>query len=150
MMHCMTRSFRRVVAFTAMTAGAMACGTTGPQPAVRLWTDDFSIAISFDPSPPRALEPIEFKVVVRDRKTNQPIEGGQGRVFATNEDRKSTDNGLTPGKELGTYYTKMMFVNAGTWAVGIQFRRDTTQALQRANDWMQEILPETPPGKESK
>lgn len=147
----MTRRLRLAATLLALGAmgSAVACGPTGQQPAVRLWTDDFAVAISFDPSPPRALEQIEFKVVVRDRKTGQPIEGGQGRVFATNEDKKSVDNGLTPGKELGTYYAKLFFVNAGTWAVGFQFRADSTRPLQRANDWMQEILPESEPGKGS-
>ena len=146
----MRRRLRRTLAVGAVTAVAMglaACAPTGPQPQVRLYTDDFSIAISFDPAPPCALEPVDFKVVVRDAKTGEPIEGGEGRIFATNEDRKSTDNGLTPGKELGTYYSKLMFVNAGTWAIGFQFRRDSTQRLQRANDWMQEIMAEAPPGK---
>jgi hypothetical protein len=136
----------------ALAAGLLAimvtgCGPSGPQPQVRLYTDDYSIAISFDPAPPCALEQVEFKVVVRDTKTGEPIEGGEGRIFATNEDRKSVDNGLRPGPELGTYYSNLMFVNAGTWAIGFQFRRDTTQRLQRANDWMQQILSEAPPGQ---
>lgn len=135
---------------TLMAVATVACGPTGPQPQVRLFTDDFSIAISFDPAPPCALEQVEFKVVVRDAKTGEPIEGGEGRIFATNEDRKSVDNGLTPGQELGTYYSKLMFVNAGTWAIGFQFRRDSTQRLQRANDWMQEIMGEAPPGQNCK
>jgi len=126
---------------------AAGCGPSEPPPQVRLFTDDYSIAISFDPSPPCALEQVEFKIVVRDTKTGEPIEGGEGRIFATNEDRKSVDNGLRPGKELGTYYSNLMFVNAGTWAVGFQFRRDTTQRLQRANDWMQQILSEAPAGQ---
>lgn len=139
----------RLFAVAVATFGVLACGPEGPQPAVRLYTDDYSVAISFEPSPPRALEPIEFTVVVRDAKTGEPIEGGQGRLFATNEDRKSVDNGLTPGKELGTYHTSLFFVNAGPWAIGFQFRRDSTQRLQRTNDWMQEVFPETPPGQES-
>ena len=146
----MTRSIRRALAAFTMSVGLAGCSPTGPQPQVRLLTDDYSIAISFDPAPPRALEQIEFKVVVRDAKTGEPIEGGEGRIFATNEDRKSVDNGLTPGKELGTYYTKLMFVNAGPWAMGFQFRRDSTQLLQRTNDWMQEVRAEAPPGQESK
>jgi len=133
-----------VVAMLVVTLAA--CAPTGEQPQVRLYTDDFSIAISFDPSPPCALEEVQFKVVVRDTETGEPIEGGEGRLFATNEDRKSTDNGLTKGPELGTYYTSLMFVNAGTWAIGFQFRRDSTQRLQRTNDWMQQILADTPPG----
>jgi hypothetical protein len=140
----------RPLLFALAAAGAIACGPKGPQPAVRLYTDDYSIAISFEPAPPRSLEPIEFTIVVRDAKTGEPIEGGEGRLFATNEDRKSVDNGLTPGKELGTYHTRLMFVTAGPWAIGFQFRRDSTQRLQRTNDWMQEVFPETPPGQESK
>lgn len=146
----MTSLLPRALAAGALAVSALvaaACGPTGPQPQVRLYTDDFSVAISFDPAPPCALEQVEFKVVVRDAKTGEPIEGGEGRIFATNEDRKSVDNGLTPGEELGTYYTKLMFVNAGTWAIGFQFRRDSTQRLQRANDWMQEIMAEAPPGQ---
>ena len=141
---------RSAMAAMAVSLVTASCGPTGPQPQVRLYTDAYSVAISFDPSPPRALEQIQFKVVVRDAKTGEPIEGGEGRLFATNEDRKSVDNGLTPGKELGTYYTKLFFVNAGSWAIGFQFRRDSTERLQRTNDWMQEVLPETPPGQESK
>ena len=137
-----------LVAGAGMLVTAAACGPSGPQPQVRLYTDDYAIAISFEPAPPCALEQVQFKVVVRDTKTGEPIEGGEGRLFATNEDRKSVDNGLKPGKELGTYYTNLMFVNAGTWAVGFQFRRDTTQRLQRANDWMQQILSEAPPGQQ--
>ncbi|MBK6488564.1 MAG: hypothetical protein IPF98_17325 [Gemmatimonadetes bacterium] len=139
---------RPALAAGTLLAALLACGPSGPQPQVRLFTDDYSIAISFDPAPPCALEQVEFKVVVRDTKTGEPIEGGEGRIFATNEDRKSVDNGLRPGKELGTYYSSLMFVNAGTWAIGFQFRRDTTQRLQRANDWMQQILAEVPPGQE--
>ena len=143
----MIRRLRLALAASVLALGAVACGPTGPQPQVRLFTDDYSSASSFEPAPPCALEQVEFKVVVRDAKTGEPIEGGEGRIFATNEDRKSVDNGLTPGKELGTYYSKLMFVNAGTWAIGFQFRRDSTQRLQRANDWMQEILSEAPPGQ---
>jgi len=138
---------RPALAAGTLLLALLACGPSAPQPQVRLFTDDFSIAISFDPAPPCALEQVEFKVVVRDTKTGEPIEGGEGRIFATNEDRKGVDNGLRPGKELGTYYSSLMFVNAGTWAIGFQFRRDTTQRLQRANDWMQQILAEVPPGQ---
>lgn len=143
------RSLERLL-FAATIAGVVACGPTGPQPAVRLFTNDLAVAISFEPSPPRALEQIEFTIVVRDAKTGEPIEGGEGRLFATNEDRKSVDNGLTPGEELGTYHTRLFFVNAGPWAIGFQFRRDSTQRLQRTNDWLQEVFPETPPGQDTK
>jgi hypothetical protein len=122
-----------------------ACNAERRVPELRLYTDEFAMRISFDPTPPRALDDVRFRVVVRDKETGQPIEGGQGRIFATNEDRHNIDNGLTAGAELGTYYTTLRFVNAGPWAMGIQFRRDSTQRLQRTNDWMQDVLPDSGP-----
>lgn len=128
-----------------LAAWLVACSFEKPKPELRLYTDDLAIRVSFDPMPPRALTDIKYRVTVRDRKTGQPIEGGQGRIFATNEDRHSIDNGLTPGAELGTYYTTLRFVNAGPWAMGIQFRRDSTRILQRTTDWMQDVLPDSGP-----
>lgn len=122
-----------------------ACSAERRVRQMRLFTDDFAIRLTFEPMPPRSVTETRFRVVVRDKKTGQPIEGGQGRIFATNEDRHSIDNGLTPGAELGTYYTTLLFVNAGPWAMGLQFRRDSTQRLQRTNDWMQDVLPDSSP-----
>ena len=136
-----TRRVARVVLFAA--AWLAACSFETPKPDLRLFTDDLAIRVSFEPMPPRSLTDIKFRVTVRDRKTGQPIEGGQGRIFATNEDRHSIDNGLAPGAEPGAYYTTLRFVNAGPWAMGIQFRRDSLKVLQRTNDWMQDVLPDT-------
>lgn len=129
----------------AMAWLMVACSADGGPPELRLYTDDLAIRVSMEPTPPRALDDVKFRVVVRDRETGQPIENGQGRIFATNEDRHNIDNGLSPGAEVGTYYTTLRFVNAGPWAMGIQFRRDSTARLQRTNDWMQEIFPDTGP-----
>jgi hypothetical protein len=137
------RALRLLVVVTAWLAAA--CATSSGPPELRLYTDDLAFRVSFDPTPPRALDDVRFRVVVRDRKTGQPIENGQGRIFATNEDRHSIDNGLTAGPEVGTYYTTLRFVNAGPWALGLQFRRDSTQRLQRTNDWMQDVFPDTGP-----
>ena len=115
----------------------------------RLWTDDFYIRVTPNPAPPRALEQIEYTVVVQDKKTRQPIDIGEGRIFATNEDRKNTDNGFEKSAEPGTYRTTLFFATAGNWAMGIQFRRDSTQRLQRSNDWYQEVLQATEPGQDA-
>lgn len=138
---------RRSTLTLAMALFAMACGPTERPEGIRLWSDDFAIRVSSVPSPPRALEQIQYKVVVRDKETGEPIEVGEGRIFATNQDRHSIDNGLTKGKELGTYYTTLFFANSGPWAMGVQFRRDSTQRLQRTTDWMQDVLTATPPGQ---
>ncbi len=138
-------SLRALASFGAVLLAVAACSFERPVPEMRLYTDDFAFRVTFEPMPPRSIEETKFRVVVRDKKTGQPIEAGQGRIFATNEDRHSIDNGLTPGAELGTYYTTLKFVNAGPWAMGLQFRRDSTQRLQRTNDWMQDVLPDSGP-----
>jgi len=136
----------------ALTLGAAVIGCTAGPPTdtktTRLWTDDYYIRVTSDPSPPRALEQVEYTVVVQDKKTRQPIDVGEGRIFATNEDRKNTDNGFEKAPEPGTYRTKLFFATAGNWAMGVQFRRDSTQRLQRSNDWYQEVLQATEPGQD--
>ena len=132
-------------------AGLGAC-TAGPPTdtkTTRLWTDDYYIRVTSDPSPPRALEQVKYTVVVQDKKTRAPIDIGEGRIFATNEDRKNTDNGFEKAPEPGTYRTTLFFAVAGNWAMGVQFRRDSTQRLQRTNDWYQEVLAATDPSQDA-
>ena len=105
-----------------------------------LWTTEFEIRISSDVIPPKALEPIRYSIVIRDRKTHEPIANGQGRIFATNSDRKTIWDGFAYGPEVGTYHARLMFLTAGDWMMNVQFRRDSTQALQRPpDDWRQEV-----------
>lgn len=131
---------RRPVVLLALAAAVLGgCGPRERKPAdLRFWTDDLALRITAEPSPPPAREKIVWKVVVLDKETRQPIEGGEGRIFATSRDGARTWDALLPGPELGTYYGQMEFVTAGDWAMAIQFRRDSTQRLQRV-DWMQGI-----------
>lgn len=135
-----------VLAALAGVAVAAGCGPSKPITDERLWTDDFEIRVSVDPLPPRAQEPANFTVYVRDKKTREPIVNGQGRIFATNSDRHSIDNGFTYGPEVGTYHSHLLFITAGEWALGVQFRRDSTQALQQSLDWRQSVRGATPLG----
>lgn len=122
-----------------------ACGPSGKATDLRQWTNDLAFRISVDPMPPRAEDVATFKVVVRDKESGQPIEMGQGRIFATSRDQARTADGLRKGKEVGTYYARIRFVTAGDWAMGLQFRRDSASALQRTNDWVQSVAPSTGP-----
>jgi hypothetical protein len=36
-----------------------------------------------------------------------------------------------------------MFLTSGMWAMGVQFRRDSTQVLQRTKDWTQDVRADT-------
>lgn len=150
----MSRSLSAVVrlALVVLGAGALTACTAGPPTdtkATRLWTDDYYIVVTSDPSPPRALEQVKYTVVVRDKEDRTPIDVGEGRIFATNEDRKNTHNGFEKAEAPGTYRTTMFFATSGTWAMGIQFRRDSTQPLQRTNDWTQDVLQATEPGPDT-
>lgn len=117
-----------------------------PRHELRLTTEDFVIRVSPETRPTRALEPIYWRVVVHDAETGLPIQGGQGRIFGTNQDRKTVSNGLEETSELGTYRSNLMFVTAGMWAMAVQFRRDSTQVLQKTQDWTQDILAADEPG----
>ena len=85
----------------------------------------------------------EFKAVClrlleQVRQTGEPIETGQGRIFATSKDNANTDDGLLKGKEVGTYYGRLFFPTTGDWAIALQFRRDSTSKLERV-DWVQSV-----------
>jgi hypothetical protein len=101
--------------------------------------------VTEDPMPPRALEQILYRVVVQDKKTKQPIENGEGRIFATSADRASTNDGFKKEKELGTYSGRLFFPTVGDWAAAIQFRRAANLPLERV-DWIQTVHPASEPG----
>ncbi len=130
---------RAIGASLVVGAAVMAgCGSNPRALDNRQWSDSYAFRITIDPSPPRAIEDAIYKIVVEDRKTSEPIETGQGRVFATSKDGANTDDGLAKGKEVGTYYGRLFFPTTGDWAVGLQFRRDSTQRLERV-DWVQTV-----------
>jgi hypothetical protein len=122
----------------ALTAG---CGGAPAQRPLRQLTDSYLFTITPDQAPPHAREDVMYKILVRDRKSRQPIETGEGQIFANNRDGASTWDGLTKGPEIGTYYGKLNFVTSGEWAIAIRFRRDSTAKLERT-DWMQDVLTE--------
>ncbi len=118
------------------------CGPSLPNSDMRAWTPEFEFRISADVVPPRAIEPIHYTITVRDNKTHEPIANGQGRIFATNADGHSIFDGFAYGPEVGVYHATLFFVTAGDWAMNVQFRRDSTKALQKPdNDWRQTVLP---------
>ena len=139
----LVRHVRRMLALAAGAALAAlaACGPTQAAPGYRARTDSFVIRVSANQMPPYAREKTQFKVVVRDRKSDQPIENGEGRIYAQNQDGKREWDVLLPGPEVGTYYGTLSFLTSGEWAMGIQFRRDSTQQLEKI-DWTQQVLAE--------
>jgi hypothetical protein len=140
------REPRRALALAAALAPALAaalaaCGPSQAPVGYRARTESFVVRVSSTPMPPFAREKTQFKVVVRDRKSDQPIENGEGRIFAQNQDGKREWDVLLAGPEVGTYYGTLSFLTAGEWAMAIQFRRDSTKQLERI-DWTQQVLAE--------
>ncbi len=138
----------RHLAFVAlMTAALTSCGSNPKALELRLWSDSYAFRVTVDPMPPRALEPIVYRIVVQDKKTGQPIETGEGRIFATSADRANTSDGLKKEKELGTYSGRLFFATSGDWAAALQFRREQNprMPLERV-DWIQTVLQASEPG----
>lgn len=111
----------------------------------RQWSDNYAFRITVDPTPPRAIEDARYRIVVQDKKTGEPIETGDGRIFATSKDGANTDDGFAKEKEIGTYSARLFFPTSGDWAIAIQFRRDSTQRLEKV-DWVQTVNNATGPG----
>lgn len=128
----------RAAALALAAVALTSCEQTPRALENRQWSDTFAFRITVEPSPPRAIEDAMYKVVVQDKKTGEPIETGEGRIFATSRDGANTDDGLAKGKEVGTYYGRLFYPTTGDWAVALQFRRDSTQRLERV-DWVQAV-----------
>jgi hypothetical protein len=121
-------------------AGADACGPPR-RPEIRQGSKSYLFNITSDPIPPRAREDIIYTVTVRDRKSGQPIDLGEGRIFANTIEGARTYDGFVKAPAVGAYSAKLRFVAAGQWAVGIQFHSDSTKPLEKT-EWMQDVLPE--------
>lgn len=131
----------------ATAASLASCGDKARAAEIRQWTDDMSFRISVVPAPPVAEEMTVFKVVVLDKESGQPIQTGEGRIFATSQEHAQSGDGLAKGPEVGTYYAHIRFPISGDWAIGLQFRRDSTTKLERTQDWQQQVLPAPPLGQ---
>lgn len=113
----------------------------------RMVTESYNIRVIVDPAPPLALEKITWTVVVNDKETGEPIDAGEGRIFASSRDGRNIANGFAPTEQVGMYRTTLMYVTAGSWAMGIQFRRDSTAVLERTLDWTQDVRSAEEPGE---
>jgi len=123
--------------------GLGACGGNGQPRPLRQNSQSYSFEISPDDVPPHARQPINYKVVISDRKTRQPIENGEGRLFASDSIGAKTWDGFKYGPEIGTYHAVLHFITPGFWAVAVQFRRDSIHPVERI-DWYQDVLNERP------
>ena len=138
----MTRRARGVI--LAGTIGLLVAGAdcgAPRRPEIRQGSKSYVYNITSDPIPPHAREDVIYTITVRDRESNQPIDNGEGRIFANTLDGARTWDGFTKAPAVGTYTAKLRFVASGHWAIGILFHSDPTKPLEKT-EWMQDVLPE--------
>src|SRR4051794_159641 len=110
---------RGATVWMAVIVLAACGGDTGPPP-LRQLSLSYAYVIKPDDSPPHARQDIHCTIQVVDSKTRQPIESGEGQLFAGKPIEESaptgpqskTWDGLTYGPEVGTYHAKLNFVVA--------------------------------------
>ena len=122
-------------------AGVASCGGPDKQLELRQGTDTYKFVITSDPIPPHAREDVIYTIKVTDRKTGQPIETGEGRIFANTREGARTYDGFVKAPQVGAYSARLNYVTAEQWAVGIQFHSDASRPLEKT-EWMQDVLPE--------
>jgi len=138
------------VALVASVAESCSREPPGP-PALHEYSTSYDFTIRPDQAPPHARDDVHYSITVLDRKTRQPIENGDGQLFAgkpidpdvPSGPQSRTHDGFAYGPEVGVYHAKLSFVIPGTWAVAIRFRRDSLHPLERI-DWMQDVINERP------
>ena len=130
----------RGVMLAALVSGAVSCGPPR-RPELRQCSQSYCYIITSDPVPPHAREDVMYTITVKDRKSDQPIETGEGRIFANTAEMARTYDGFVKAPQVGVYSAKLNYVTAGQWAVGIQFHSDSTKPLEKT-EWMQDVLPE--------
>ena len=138
---------RHALVIAAVLGSLLACGPSAASTAkeYRAFTQHYEFRISSDPSPPFARERTVYKVVVRDKNTSQPIEGGEGIIYANTKDGAGkTYDSFVAGPAPGTYYANLRFIVANDWAIALKFRKDSTQALETVDTWYQTVQPERP------
>ena len=130
----------RAAWLAALLAGAASCGPPR-KPELRQCSPSYCFTITSNPVPPYAREDVIYTVTVKDRKSDQPIETGEGRIFANTAEMARTYDGFVKAPQVGVYSAKLNYVTSGQWAVGIQFHSDSTKPLEKT-EWMQDVLPE--------
>ena len=137
------RAGARYATVLAGSLALLAGGTCGPprHPELRQGTKSYLFTITSDPIPPRAREDVIYSITVKDRETKQPIDAGEGRIFANTRDGARTYDGFVKAPGVGVYSARLNYVTSGQWAVGIQFHSDSLKPLEKT-EWMQDVLPE--------
>jgi hypothetical protein len=138
-----TSADARRTAVLAMSVMLLAGASCGPpkRPELRQGSKSYLFTVTSDPIPPRAREDVIYTITVKDRESKQPVDNGEGRIFANTRDGARTYDGFVKAPGVGVYSARLNYVTSGQWAVGIQFHSDSLKPLEKT-EWMQDVLPE--------
>jgi hypothetical protein len=131
---------RAALAASLVLVAAASCGPPR-RPELKQGTKSYLFTITSDPIPPRAREDVIYTITVQDRESKQPVDNGEGRIFANTRDGARTYDGFVKAPGVGVYSARLNYVASGQWAVGIQFHSDSLKPLEKT-EWMQDVLPE--------
>ena len=140
---------RRMLTLATSVAMLAACGSGNDSRdlALRHTTLSYRYEVTADSLPPHANEWIHYAITVLDRKSEQPIQNGEGQIYGQlgPGGHPYTWDSFVYGPEVGTYHAKLRFAIAGEngtpWQMGLRFRRDSLAPLEVIN-WVQQVLPE--------
>lgn len=119
---------------------ASACNTANTDHELREATDSYQFSITRPNTPPLARDDVTYVVYVRDRSTTQPIQAGEGRIFA--RAGQDIEGSFVKAPQVGQYRATLRFPGPGGWLVGVQFRGDSSRKSERTR-WVQEVRPAT-------
>src|SRR3954471_10097943 len=142
----------KIVGFAASVVLLAACseGNAARNTSLRQGTRSYLFTVTSDPTPPFANETTFYTIRVVDRKTEQPVQNGEGQIYGqlTENGRPYTWDSFVYGPEVGTYHAHLRFAIAATigdpnqaWQMGLRFRRDSLSPLEVTN-WQQQVRPE--------
>jgi hypothetical protein len=136
---------RAILAAVAGVLAIAACAPTDAAPVngIRQGTQSYLFTITAESLPPHALDSVRYTVYVVDKKTKQPIQGGEGQIFAEHEMGPYTWDGFAYGPGVGAYHGILRFAIQGQWSMALRFRRDSLSPLERV-DWIQDVREERP------
>ena len=141
---------KRALTIFVIASLLFACGPNPKATETRGWSDSYAFRITVSPMPPKSQAPNYYRVVVQDKQTGQPVDGGEGQIFATSKDNANVDNGFRKEKELGTYSARLVFPTGGDWGIAIRFRRDHNPRTPLEKiDWIQAVQEDTTFGLDS-
>jgi hypothetical protein len=123
---------------------AASCDGASTNRELRQGTTSYQFTITVPNARPSVRDDVTYVIVARDRTTNQPIESGEGRIFA----RAGAELGdsLVKAPQVGQYTGTLRFPSAGGWVVGVQFRDQRVTAFEHTQ-WVQEVRSATPADK---